>query len=746
MRNFLFGLLFSLFAGAAAASPNPCSLPGLPAPTLCYSTLNLTTGYTGPAIEVRRPSDQTSTTISFNADGTLDTTALDAFLINDAYGEVTKRYSQVGTNLAATVATRETFTGNTTLNSTTISSVSTSNIKIGTTLLTGPSGPFPNGTVVTAVGFGTLTTAGLAATTTTGATIYASVAMPPRIKTLAIGTARTVIYEGSSQSGQVFGSTLPSLSGSGCTAQSYTAFSVTRASSSMYRNQAFTPGTGSGTIVSLEGSDTVLFTGDTVVGGTTITNVSSTAGISAGMQINSGPAGPFPFGVQVLSVVGSTVTLFGANALTTTTGGELNATLPLARTYSNGDTGVGNYATTDTNSVSAFTFSPTDAMVEIAPAVLMVSSGATGVQISQNEAIRSTASRSALTTVPTIGYIGHVGSSYGGAYSLAGDFQDAAQIVFCSALTASEKAFIRTALYQRFGIDQRRSRPSAKNVVMVGDSIPAGYVTLGLYGMMARLQALLPDVRFGNYSVPGSQITSSVGMPYYGYTVGMFPASVAPEMSYSKVKNQLIILGGGNDMLDTATATATISLASPAVVTATAHGLEADRRVQFRTTGTLLTPLTTSAVYYVKTVLTPDTFTIAATPGGTAINTSGSQSGVQTLVSYTKTAASIYAGIQNIVAQGLVAGADKVYVATVLPRIGAPYDFILPDLNTLIRANGLGNYTVIDTAANDCLALQPDPPASTTPGPCYYDSGHPNALGHQTAADVMYPIVSSGLQ
>ncbi len=73
--------------------------------------------------------------------------------------------------------------------------------------------------------------------------------------------------------------------------------------------------------------------------------------------------------------------------------------------------------------------------------------------------------------------------------------------------------------------------------------------------------------------------------------------------------------------------TVTISLASPGVVTKTAHGWAADQPVSLETTGALYTGLAADTQYYVKTVLTPDTFTIADTPGGAAINTSGSQSG-----------------------------------------------------------------------------------------------------------------------
>jgi hypothetical protein len=78
---------------------------------------------------------------------------------------------------------------------------------------------------------------------------------------------------------------------------------------------------------------------------------------------------------------------------------------------------------------------------------------------------------------------------------------------------------------------------------------------------------------------------------------------------------------------------ATISIATPAVITLTAHGLIANDSVQFTTTGTLPTGLTTVTNYYViSTGLTANSFEISTTVGGAAVNTSGTQSGTQSLI------------------------------------------------------------------------------------------------------------------
>lgn len=75
----------------------------------------------------------------------------------------------------------------------------------------------------------------------------------------------------------------------------------------------------------------------------------------------------------------------------------------------------------------------------------------------------------------------------------------------------------------------------------------------------------------------------------------------------------------------------TISIASPAVVTFTAHGLSAGQMIYFTTTGALPTGITANTTYYIIAAgLAANTFEISATLGGAAVNTSGTQSGTHT--------------------------------------------------------------------------------------------------------------------
>ena len=75
----------------------------------------------------------------------------------------------------------------------------------------------------------------------------------------------------------------------------------------------------------------------------------------------------------------------------------------------------------------------------------------------------------------------------------------------------------------------------------------------------------------------------------------------------------------------------TITIAAPGVVTWNGHGLVAGTPVVFTTTGALPTGLTAGTPYYVIAAgLTANTFSLAATAGGAAITTTGTQSGVHT--------------------------------------------------------------------------------------------------------------------
>lgn len=91
-----------------------------------------------------------------------------------------------------------------------------------------------------------------------------------------------------------------------------------------------------------------------------------------------------------------------------------------------------------------------------------------------------------------------------------------------------------------------------------------------------------------------------------------------------------------------AQSTITVTIATPGVVSWTAHGLMAGQQVQLSTTGALPTGLVAATTYFVIPV-DANSFQLAATQNGAAINTTGSQSGVHTMTAISITGSLIAA-------------------------------------------------------------------------------------------------------
>lgn len=84
--------------------------------------------------------------------------------------------------------------------------------------------------------------------------------------------------------------------------------------------------------------------------------------------------------------------------------------------------------------------------------------------------------------------------------------------------------------------------------------------------------------------------------------------------------------------------TFTVTIASPAVFTCTTNNFALNDVVYFTTTGALPTGLTAGTTYYIiSTALVGNVFEVSATLGGTAVNTSGSQSGTHSVIPAFKT-------------------------------------------------------------------------------------------------------------
>lgn len=149
------------------------------------------------------------------------------------------------------------------------------------------------------------------------------------------------------------------------------------------------------------------------------------------------------------------------------------------------------------------------------------------------------------------------------------------------------------------------------------------------------------------YRDPGNSITSELDAIYAAdpdfYWVG-FTAEIRDTINqqiaadWAETKPVLMGLDSNDTSTEAAaaepdkTSTVTISIASPGVVTWTGHTLQNGNQVILTTSGALPTGLTAGTPYYVVNQAT-NTFQLSATLGGSAITTTGTQSGTHTATS-----------------------------------------------------------------------------------------------------------------
>ena len=147
-----------------------------------------------------------------------------------------------------------------------------------------------------------------------------------------------------------------------------------------------------------------------------------------------------------------------------------------------------------------------------------------------------------------------------------------------------------------------------------------------------------------------------------------------------------------------------LTIASPCVVSLVSHGLLANDTIRFTTTGALPTGLVVGTTYYVlSTGLTGNTFQLASTSGGTAIVTTGTQSGTHTLYRTTPYAINDMDYRFGSNSFGVDSGTANAHVVT-LPRTqptayasGQIFSYIVNVSNTsAVTANiaGLGAKTI----------------------------------------------------
>lgn len=182
-------------------------------------------------------------------------------------------------------------------------------------------------------------------------------------------------------------------------------------------------------------------------------------------------------------------------------------------------------------------------------------------------------------------------------------------------------------------------------VAVVSIATPA-VATKAAHGLVAGNRvsfSILPNNKAATISVASPAVVTATqsfvaNQPIMFSTRGNLPTGVLANTTYYVLATGLsgasfqFSLTPGGAAINTTSPVVTISNASPGIITLAAHGLAIGDTVTLATTGALPTGLTAGVNYFVKTVPNANTFSVAATPDGTAINTSSAGSGVHTLV------------------------------------------------------------------------------------------------------------------
>lgn len=170
---------------------------------------------------------------------------------------------------------------------------------------------------------------------------------------------------------------------------------------------------------------------------------------------------------------------------------------------------------------------------------------------------------------------------------------------------------------------------SAVNVGTTSSDPRLSYGDLISEGAQATSDAA-DQIRSAIQTVPGSGAIR--GVVLYNGTVYAFRDNVGATACamYKSTASGWSAVALGRELSFRASNTVTISIAAPGVVTLAAHNLPANTAVTLTTNGALPSGLSVGVTYYVLAPVA-GSFNLAATPGGAAITTSGTQSGTHSL-------------------------------------------------------------------------------------------------------------------
>lgn len=181
----------------------------------------------------------------------------------------------------------------------------------------------------------------------------------------------------------------------------------------------------------------------------------------------------------------------------------------------------------------------------------------------------------------------------------------------------------------------QKSSPVAGDMLMIVDSAASNALKFATVGSVASAGSVSSVGGLTGAITLGSGLTTSGGT-----TILSDPALVGEvrQVAFNRVPANFLAADGSAKSRASfpllyanlvVAATVTVTIASPAVMTWTSNLLQNNDPILLSTTGALPTGLAAATKYYVKG-LSGNTFNLSLTPGGAAINTTGTQSGTHT--------------------------------------------------------------------------------------------------------------------
>lgn len=221
--------------GCAFGSPTPaCDLS--PTPVGCWGQRLLTTTYAGAAEVVQSPTTNTSLSIGFKSDRTLDTASLDALLGGNP-GNVTTWKGQLNGcdfKSPALIPLSATLTPN------------SPSVAVPTAGLTAPMlvmGPnIPLGTTVTSIVDSGHLFINAIPTISSPTNVTLTFTQAPQIESINVGNARAISFQGDNLSGSIFSLASCNMTALGATAKDFSIMMAVQPHSGIYTNQANAPG------------------------------------------------------------------------------------------------------------------------------------------------------------------------------------------------------------------------------------------------------------------------------------------------------------------------------------------------------------------------------------------------------------------------------------------------------------------------------------------------------------------------